>query len=754
MKTYRTFLLLFLLFVGLGLCSGVYADEYTVYTPITDVSITGSLDNGDIVVAGMQYTLTCTTSTDMDLRICTPVSDPVTHTWSGPGTFDPTTGTTVTWTAPAASGSAGITVTASDSPKADDTDKMDSITVTVFAVTDIEIHTTSSYDDNSGAGLNDGQVHFGDKDGATYNLPDVYIEVSADGGNDGQVEQFTAAVASESDTTGINVAFTETAVDSDVYQCDSPIHLATASSQGDLELKVLDEEELSIGGVDSVEVDRGEVATITADVGGVPQYMADDGADAIDEYFDKDDGANPYSWWDGGEERDIDDSTFSDFIKNVGNSGSSFPVDFLFECSHGTNGNIGYGADIVYKPGSGTPTVTSSDWEKDIEYAVFYSCKVLGQYRYSQPSAWIGYWDDALQRGSSENNAHGILSSSDYLWAAPTKDHMEAFCALMEDGGEEEDTIVTAYMESALDEGLIPLQQWNASALYKTANADDKLGNFTTDTDSTQFTYTYYSAEEDPDPGEDYVWDLDEPFIPGVEGEVSVVCDTPMERPRLRMVAMRKAVRPRADFAGAGFGRIKFDDTIGHVRFRKRDERGPILLSKAQARAEAGSFIAQKGGGMPEDAVLCIVRKQIVGSYDAADPESTLTKYVKKAFFEYRRKINGIEVVGGNRGDCIRVGLARDEVVDFKRYWRTIVGPIGEEQQVIAAEDALDVAVENIPKVIPGAGVAGYSVTKIKLFYHGLPSAAANQFLTPTWGFQINGSLWVYVNAFTAEFLK
>jgi len=136
--------------VALALVSIAVA-SYTTYTPITDVTIT-SPDDGDTVYAGQAYTLTCTTSTDVDCRDGTQTqNDPVVHTWSGPGTFNPSTGTTVTWIPPRADGNAVITVTASDNSSpyyADDTDKTDSITLTVL--------NTLYYVDVDANGMDDG----------------------------------------------------------------------------------------------------------------------------------------------------------------------------------------------------------------------------------------------------------------------------------------------------------------------------------------------------------------------------------------------------------------------------------------------------------------------------------------------------------------------------------------------------------------------------------------------------------------------
>lgn len=104
---------------------------YTAYTPITAVDITSHSDD-DPVLVGEDYTVTCTTSTDTDCEVgVSTVSDPVTHTWSGSGTFDPGTGTSVSWAAPYTTGDTTLTVTASDSPLYDETDKTDSVTLDV-----------------------------------------------------------------------------------------------------------------------------------------------------------------------------------------------------------------------------------------------------------------------------------------------------------------------------------------------------------------------------------------------------------------------------------------------------------------------------------------------------------------------------------------------------------------------------------------------------------------------------------------------
>ena len=135
-------------------CICDYDPYYTQNTPITPVSIT-SPSNNYVVCIDQTITLTCSTSTDSDIyhhcvnNVWTeePVDDPVTHTWSGAGTFDPTTGTSVTWTAPSTAGQYTITVTATDSPKYDDSldnpDPTDSITV--YVIDDLTVFPREAY---------------------------------------------------------------------------------------------------------------------------------------------------------------------------------------------------------------------------------------------------------------------------------------------------------------------------------------------------------------------------------------------------------------------------------------------------------------------------------------------------------------------------------------------------------------------------------------------------------------------------------
>jgi hypothetical protein len=753
MKTY-TKLIIFLSFLVFIVVIGTSIAGYTTHTDITDVTITAPID-GDIVFKGDSITCQCTTSTDKDwdTNCEVEVDDPVTHTWSGAGTFDPTTGTSVTWTTPQATGNAAITVTASDSPLADDTDKMDSIIVKIVDVTAVRVYTSDSYDDNGGDGLNDCQVHFGNKDGTTaFCYPDVYLEIDMDGGRSNKVDTFTLPVVSETDSTGIDVDFTETGQNTNTYRCDDPIHLAITSNQNTLELAVLDEEHISVGGVNGPEVDRGEMATISAHCfSGNWQHLADDAADAVHDFL-----SDTYFWWNNGKIRNTySRNTFGNFVKDVGVSYS--PADIIFTVSHGNLGNFGYlsGLPSIYKPSSGgTPTITSTDWDDDVEWIILYTCHSLGQDAGTTPAAWIGYWDDALKNKSGDNIPHGILGSSDLMWASPAEDHMLELCDAIKDNAE---TIYTAYKSAAMD---VTPKQWATAYLVHDENTGDKLDDVEDDTTNTGFTYSYYSSfggygyDYDPnDPNDpNMLWGGGTQFSSGVSEGYEVLCDIPTDRPVLTKMSVRKEVLNRNTMDHSGFENVKYDNN-GRIRFKKNSgKHGPLQLSKAQARAKVEQFISQRGGGMPADADVVLVRNDVVVALDSSGVPQN--EYVTRGFLEYRHKINGIEVAGGNRGDSIFVTVADGQVVGFNRHWRSVVGPTGNPQQVISAKDAVDIAVDNIPSVILGAENVGYAVTEIKLFYYGLPSDAQNQSLTPAWGLQLNKMLWVYVDALTGEFLE
>ncbi|MDH4238952.1 MAG: SBBP repeat-containing protein, partial [Phycisphaerae bacterium] len=679
---------------------------------------------------------------------------------------------------------------------------------TELTVTTVRIFTDSGFSEPDGDGISDCQVHFGHKDGTgSYAYPNLYIEIDATGGDSGVIDTATLDVTSESDSTGIEVSFTETGVNTNKYRANNPIHLSTASNQNNLELEVIDEETLSVDGTDGPKVDRAEMATITGWIG-YWQYMVDDAVDVFDEFFDKDEGINPYFWWDCGDQR-LETATFADFIKNVGDSG--YPADFLFECAHGSSGNFGLGGsslsydpndgncpsldgdlDGIYKPGSGqTPSVTSSDWEKDIEWAILYSCLILGTQESQgyDPDAWTRYWDNALLRQATENNCHGILSSSDLLWiwqgSSSNKTmefHITAFCDAIKGNN---NTVLDAYMDTAAT-----YDQWAASALFHYDNKDDKLNDVTADTTDTTMYYTWYylsshnqdnasweaslggdtGSPQDSGPAPEVVELaktannalelLDIPQKLNLVSALSdkwakVVCNIPTRQPSLAKVMVQKEVHQGKPFDHAGFGKTEFDNK-GRVSFkkhRKSKAEGPIGLTEEQSIQKSVNFIEQRGGAMPPDAKLASIAKQMVRVFDLDDATKPQNEYIKSQITEYRHRINGIEIVGGCRGDRISVAVEDNEVVDFKRHWRTIAGPVGGKQQVISAGDALGVAVENIPKVILFPRDKGYSITKIELFYYGLPSEEEEQYLTPAWGFRVSGFLWVYVDAFTGEFL-
>jgi hypothetical protein len=745
--------------VLLGITGAVTAINYTVYTPIEPISILMP-NNYILVVAGSQLPCECTLPHDYDCSDAGgtwhTISDTVTITWSGAGTFTPQTGTSVTWTAPAGTGPVTITATANDSPLADDGARSTSRTLYVISVSSVRVYTSSAYNDNSGAGLNDHQVHFGEGSGTgAYAYPNVYLEITLTAANPSVVDHVTLRTTSESDATGINVAFTETGANTNVYRCDAPIHLDTYSSEGGRRLRVVDEEHLAVAGRAGPEVDRAEVATMTADVGWWIQGITDQGADALDQFLDRSEGPDPdpYFWWDNGEVRATTSrDTFATFVKSVGNTNSE--ADFLFQCSHGGEGNVGYigGAYGLFKPGSGTPTIVSTDWDADLEWAVFYSCDVFGYNRYSQPSAFIGYWDDALIRGANVPYAHGICGSSDLLWVAPILAHMQEFCERMQGNA---NTVRSAYMDSATDISL-PMMQENAANLFRNSNINDYLNNVTADATDTQVAYTYIAGSEGY--GDYYGTDLPTPqnlqAAAIVRSGHDVVCAIPTDRPLLTKVLVRKAT-PIPSAALTADARNFKQDRAGRFQFRKTPRlSGPIQLSRQQGAAAAAGFVAQNAGGIPADAELTRTLVQTVLTYNAARPAKTQKQYVEKALLEYGHKINGIPVAGGNRGDSILVILAGDEVAGVNYLWRSFEKNIGKPVMVIAAQDALATAVANIPRVIPDAEEKGYSITEIGLFYYGRPSATPTDILVPAWGFQINKSLRVFVDALTGEYLE
>lgn len=149
MNTYKKIIMAVLILMAFGIVGTAIA-AYIAWTPITDVTITSHNDY-DTVFAGGEITLKCTTSVDIDCNDGYEVSDPVTHTWSGPGSFDPTTGTSVTWTAPNATGNVTIYVIANDSPLANDSPKIDDLILTVTNIIYVDASATGNNDGTSWA---------------------------------------------------------------------------------------------------------------------------------------------------------------------------------------------------------------------------------------------------------------------------------------------------------------------------------------------------------------------------------------------------------------------------------------------------------------------------------------------------------------------------------------------------------------------------------------------------------------------------
>jgi len=625
----------------------------------------------------------------------------------------------------------------------------------------VRVFTSDAYDDNDGEGLRNCQVHFTHRLGTGgYGEPNLYIEAEVGGGDRTCADELeNIPITSDSDpNNGITVDFTEDANNSGIYHCEA-IHLAEDSNQTNRELKVLNEETLYVKGVPGAKVDRGEVATITIALEAPQQEAADGAADELDEFLDKDEPNNPgdYHWWDGGEERGETDG-FADFIKDVGNSQSSFPADILFQSSHGGYGNIGEQTDYfeLYKPNDhpdepNDPCVAPADWTVDIEWAIFWSCNVLGQYGSytwhrmlpeSDATAWVTFWDDALVRGSGVNNCHGILASADLLYfEAP--DVMVEFCEAIRGNGT---TVLDAWMAAALE---VTDVEWGMAALFHKENKDDYLDDVTEDTNDPAMYYTWY-VEDDNEPNvHEWGGGFKGASVGFGQAAVTIDYNIPTERPFLHLVEALRETPTLGPYDPSGFDCTRFDKT-GRSRFAKHlQDDGPVLMSKTEARDAAELFVQDAGGGMPSDANLWRSALQNAGTYNASEPEETWRQYVKKYFFEYNHSIGSMDVVG----DRILVGIERDRVVWFDRHWRTIVGPVGDAMQVISAEDVLDVAIENIPGVFLQAS-GGYAITDIKLFYYGPPSEDVYQYLVPAWGFEVNGRSHVYVDAFSGEFLR
>ena len=131
--------------VGLCLMTAIHAAVCAALPPepgpgITQVSITEPASSVSVPVGGT-LGFSCSTVTDWDILKCDdgtdhPVLDTITYIWTG-GSFTPSTGQHVTWTAPAAPGNVQIYVRADDSPIAEDSYTAATITIPVVNVADV-----------------------------------------------------------------------------------------------------------------------------------------------------------------------------------------------------------------------------------------------------------------------------------------------------------------------------------------------------------------------------------------------------------------------------------------------------------------------------------------------------------------------------------------------------------------------------------------------------------------------------------------
>lgn len=633
----------------------------------------------------------------------------------------------------------------------------------------VKVHTSSAYNSygtNSQLGLTDCQVHFGAQDGSgTYAFPNVYLQISATGGSTLVPDEVCFWVGTGTPWGNmIEAKFLETGSNTGVYHIMQPLHVAPQGNQANHEIQIVNEETVYVDGVPGPKLDRGEVATITGSVEPVvPQDTADASADAIDHSFDKDDSGHNGTcyWWECGQLRATSGSSFSSFVKGCGTLQP--PADLVMGNAHGGGGYI----DGLYAPGLSTPAIEATEWDEDIDWAILYACMLFGERDYIQgqwpnywfgpgsPSAFVTYWDDALIRPGA-SYCHGILGSSAVLWASTSSDnyalmHMQKFVDLAKTNTT---SIVNAYMTSALDSSLTPFEQWGASALFRNSNVNDCLNKVWPDAANTLMYYTWYETVGSGTRSTSTFADADKPVVTSDENEAVVMCAIPTERPELsKILAHREPIAPRT------FGPTVFSqepDRFGRLRWSDTpvpEADAETFVEESTAQTIARNFVAQMAGGLPQDAEVKEVRRRYVMTYDAEAPEATVEAHVHTMFVEYGHSYNGIDIVTGGRGDQIRVAIAEDRVVDVIRYWREIEGPAGPADQVISAADALETAIDNIRKVIALPPEKDCRITNIRLFYYGLPSPDAVHVLTPAWGFEVENTLWVYVDAFTGEFL-
>jgi len=620
---------------------------------------------------------------------------------------------------------------------------------------EIRLYPSSNYnvvsdnltDRTGGNGLSDCQVHFGRSDSSDFS--DLYIELTVTNCNPSIVDTITFKVKSESDQNGIDVTFTETGANTDIYRVDQPIHLSTLSDQAALDLQVLDEEHLYIYELSSVKVDRGEVATITADLfpyGSDPQNICNSGASMMHSFFYDDE--VDLKWWSNGEAyyQSID-SVFQNFVKNVGNVSSE--ADILFECTHGSSGDLS--GSGLYKPGSiSGPRIESTDWEKDIEWAILYSCYVLGtegEGENDDPDKWTIFWEDALLRMSDQNQCHGILASSNPLWVnysylSVLENHLTKFLELVEEG----ETVVEAYMDSALR-----TYQWDAAALFHQENLADTIFDFTPDTTSTIMNYTWFANTTRENSGWTVSAGSDESLTLDYDTiSIEVSCEIPEERPLLQVIEVEQENVILDEGLYEEFDE-KLSDNGHDITLRKKQklrQSNTRVMPYMQSKAKAKAFLKKQGGGFPHDAELADVIEQNVKIYNQGDEESVIDEYVTRRIFEYCHKVNGIEVAGGRCGNSILVGIEGQDVSSLKRRWHNPVRTKGQNREVISARSALEIAIEALPVYVSNDE---YVITKITLRYVLGKSEDGSDILTPAWGFRVGRFTWVYVDAFTGQ---
>lgn len=665
-------------------------------------------------------------------------------------------------------------------------------TINPTGVANIKIFTSTAYNDNAGAGIRDGQVHF-DSIGATGSnaYPNLYIQITATGGNSGAIDQITFPVSSVSDTTGIPVDFNETGANTGIYRTVNPIHLTSGtSSSATLELKVFNEEILKVSTTSGPKVDKGEYSSMTGilcqyahnhALGGCNPNAGQGVTDQAFNAFDQRIGTAANHRW---VSRDSSRCTnlSSSALRNAGSTSSA---DLLIECSHGKAGDIGeykyyvcdglglcgyntYWAlynptwpamsndparvwyDPLYYVGPPLYELAPNDWRNDVEWVVLYSCDVLDNFY---------KWYEPL-RGTGEH-CHGILASYGTLSTGTDvnpimKNHLTAFYDNMATK-----TVVNAYMEAAAAVG-----QWGAAAIFNNDNKNDYFNNVTPDTANNLIYCTYFSYQvrqegtalgswdelNDPNvaDGNNILYEI--PVEPNSSAIASIQCAVPSERPQL---AQMSAETEELLLPFSTMFVMEDNNDVNAPPVDSNDANTPdqpLSITPAEAITMAADFIEQDGGGMPTDANVGAIISRVVKIYSSDANDVNVSEpnshYVKRAIIEYRHKVDGIEIVG----DSISVTIENDQVVDYARNWHDMIAPDSNSQQTIDANEALITAVANIPHVmlVPDTG---FTITDISLCYYITTDENECSMLIPVWRFEVGKKSWVYVNAFSGEFI-